>query len=73
MNSKLHGLNIGLFPEEGQLLDPHLKEACSRNVSIKYISMKTIPIEFDCQVIHPEFKPIGEIIGGRPFDLVSDS
>lgn len=65
--------HIRLFPEEGQLLDTHPKETRSRNVSVKYISIKTIPLEFDCQAIQPKFKPIEAVHGGRSFDLISDS
>ncbi len=59
--------HIRLFPEEGQLLDTHPKDTCSRNVSVKYISLKTIPLEFDCRVIQPKFEPIEAIRGGPVF------
>jgi sugar-specific transcriptional regulator TrmB len=61
-----------MFPKEGGRLGDALKKADRRGVQIKYILMKPAEIEFDYQVIHPDYESMESMLGGRSFDLVVD-
>ncbi|MEW5725426.1 MAG: helix-turn-helix domain-containing protein [Thermodesulfobacteriota bacterium] len=63
---------VRLFPPEGQVLIPELKEAEARGVQVKYISMGPPPVLFGLQVVHPEADRIETVLGGRTLDLVVD-
>lgn len=65
-------LYVQLYPEEARILDPHLIEAASRQVDIKYVSMGAPLTHFDCQVVHHNSKKILKTNKGRIFDLVTD-
>ncbi len=63
---------VRLFPAEGQVLNPCLKEAEIRGVAVKYISMQPILKNFSIQVEHPDHETLESTLGGRSFDLVVD-
>jgi sugar-specific transcriptional regulator TrmB len=67
-----HEIYVRLFAEEGYLLNPALKEAETRGVQIKYISMTVGHPSFALQVVHPDGEAIEKSLGGRSFDLVMD-
>jgi sugar-specific transcriptional regulator TrmB len=67
-----HEIYVRLYPEEGYLLDPPLKEAAARGVQVKYISMGPSHPSFALQVVHPDCESIASSLGGRSFDLVLD-
>ncbi|MEW5722471.1 MAG: TrmB family transcriptional regulator sugar-binding domain-containing protein, partial [Thermodesulfobacteriota bacterium] len=62
-----------LYPEEGLLLDEHLRAAEARGVEVKYVSMGRPSSLFRRQVVHPGVDRIKEAQGGRVFDLIRDS
>lgn len=65
-------LYVRLFPETGQELEKHLKDASARGVGIRYIAMGKISLSFDCQIIHPGSDGIREKIGGESIDIIAD-
>lgn len=63
---------IRLYPEETRLLDAALREAATRGVQVKFISMGEPPSTFDLQVTHPGADIVAERAGGRSLDIVVD-
>ncbi|MFH1139965.1 MAG: helix-turn-helix domain-containing protein [Pseudomonadota bacterium] len=72
ISSARHELYVLLYPEEALILDPHLLEAVSRGVVVKYVSMGPVRTEFEYQVIHPGSREIQSQHLGRVFDVVKD-
>lgn len=65
-------LYVRLFPETAIRLENQLRDASTRGVGIRYITMGEIPMSFDHQVIHPEADRMREKIGGESIDIISD-
>jgi sugar-specific transcriptional regulator TrmB len=63
---------VRLFPDSADRLIPDLRAAQSRGVGVRFISMGPWPEVFDIQVAHPDALQIGETIGGRSFDIITD-
>jgi len=63
---------LRVFPEEARVLDRELLRAAERGVSIKHISFGPPVSKFEHQVIHPDFKRVGQVLGGRNIELVVD-
>ncbi len=63
---------VRMYPEEGRVLHPALRDADERGVPVKYISMKPTNEQFSLQVVHPQHEEIEVALGGRTFDLVVD-
>jgi sugar-specific transcriptional regulator TrmB len=72
INSSQDEVYLRLFPPEGKLLDLDLKNAESRGVKIRYISLGSPPSKFKIQVVHPEYEKVEQNLGGRSLDLVAD-
>jgi len=65
-------LYLRLFPDTWQVLDGCIAEAVSRGVGVRMVSMGTMPITYDIQVIHPHAENLLETVGGESIDIIAD-
>ncbi len=65
-------LYLRLFANTYERLEKEIERAAARGVGIRLVSMGSIPMIHDYQVIHPFVKSLTQKIGGESIDIVAD-
>ena len=65
-------LYMRLFPDTWERLKDHIEAAIQRGVGVRFISMGSMDLQYDIQILHPDVEQLKDKLGGESIDIIAD-